>query len=242
MPASFFRGDYHAQTFGAQVMSGYNFNKVKAGELDIGTITPEAGLRYTNVAQKSYTNSLGLHFNNKTNETWTAVAGAKYAKTIQTDINNVNVAVTPEAKVALTYDFLRDKQNRSVTLANGATYATNGENMNRLGFELGAGVSFKVADAVDVGVSYEGKFKTDYSDHTGLLNVKYPSDLSFSMEYPAFAKRRGIFNVENHLFIKQAFSTLFPNENISCEDRFLYKRSSATGFILNRQTNSESSS
>jgi len=44
--------------------------------------------------------------------------------------------------------------------------------MNRFGVELGAGLSFKMGDT-DVGLAYEGKFKEHYTDHTGMINVKY---------------------------------------------------------------------
>ena len=80
--------------------------------------------------------------------------------------------MTPDAKLALTYDFKRDAQNRTVTLANGASYVAEGENMKRFGVEVGAGLSFKMGDT-DVGLSYEGKFKEHYTDHTGMINVKY---------------------------------------------------------------------
>ena len=45
--------------------------------------------------------------------------------------------------------------------------------MKRFGVELGAGVSVKVGNNTDIGLSYEGKFKDHYTDHTGLINVKY---------------------------------------------------------------------
>lgn len=152
--------DYDANTLGLQAMAGYSF----------GEWTPEAGLRYTNVKRKSYTNSLGIHVGNKTNETWTAVAGAKYGKAFQQESGLI---ITPEAKLTLTYDLKRGKQDRSIRLANGTGYVAEGDSMNRFGVEVGAGVSFKVHNNVDVCVAYEGKFKKYYTDHTGLLNVKY---------------------------------------------------------------------
>ena len=154
------KADYDANTFGIQAMAGYTF----------GLFTPEAGLRYTNVKQKAYTNSLGVHAGNKTVETLTAVAGAKYAQAFQLDQGFV---VTPEAKLAFTYDIDRSKQDRSISLANGSGYLAEGDNMERFGFEMGVGASVKVLNNLDIGLSYEGKFKKDYSDHTGLLNVKY---------------------------------------------------------------------
>ena len=127
-------------------------------------------MRYTNVRQKAYTNSLGVRFANKTNDTLTGIVGLRYAKTFKA---GSGLLITPEGKLALTYDLSRSNQGRSVTLANGTGYVAEGKNLDRTGLELGAGVSFKVIDSLDIGLSYEGKFRKDYSDHTGLFNVKY---------------------------------------------------------------------
>lgn len=152
--------DYDANTLGVQALTGYSF----------GNWTPEGGLRYTNVRQKAYTNSLGVRFANKTNDTLTGIVGLRYAKTFKA---GSGLLITPEGKLALTYDLSRSNQGRSVTLANGTGYVAEGKNLDRTGLELGAGVSFKVNDSLDIGLSYEGKFRKDYSDHTGLFNVKY---------------------------------------------------------------------
>ena len=152
--------DYDANTLGVQALTGYSF----------GNWTPEGGLRYTNVRQKAYTNSLGVRFANKTNDTLTGIVGLRYAKTFKA---GSGLLITPEGKLALTYDLNRSNQGRSVTLANGTGYVAEGKNLDRTGLELGAGVSFKVNDSLDIGLSYEGKFRKDYSDHTGLFNVKY---------------------------------------------------------------------
>ena len=154
------QSDYHANTFAAQAMAGYAINDI---------VTPEAGLRYTSVRQRSYTNALGARMASKTLDTWTWVAGIKAAKTFREG----DTIITPDAKLALTYDFNRDGQNRTVTLANGSSYVADGKNMERFGVELGVGATVKVNNNTDIGLSYEGKFKTHYTDHTGMINVKY---------------------------------------------------------------------
>lgn len=60
-----------------------------------------------------------------------------------------------------------------VTLANGSSYATNGEALDKFGMEFGAGLTADINDNVEMSVGYEGRFRTDYSDHTGLVNAKY---------------------------------------------------------------------
>ena len=39
--------------------------------------------------------------------------------------------------------------------------------------EFGAGVTAEVNDKVELSFGYEGKFREDYQDHTGLINAKY---------------------------------------------------------------------
>ncbi len=153
------KSDYRADTFAAQAMAGYTF----------GILTPEAGLRYTSVRQKAYTNALGARMSGKTLDTWTGVAGLKASKSFRAG----KTTITPDAKLALTYDFKRDGQARTVTLANGSSYVAEGENMKRFGVEAGVGISAKIGNHTDISLSYEGKFKDHYTDHTGLINFKY---------------------------------------------------------------------
>ncbi len=96
------------------------------------------------------------------------VAGAKAAKTFTAD----KYAVTPEAKLALTYDLARPNEDRTVTLPDGSSYVAAGEKLNRLGLEIGAKAAVRLTNAVEVSLSYDGAFKEHYQDHTGLMNVK----------------------------------------------------------------------
>ena len=139
-------------------MTGYTF----------GDFTPEAGLRYTSVRQRSYKNALGAEMASKTLDTWTWVGGVNAAKSFRAG----EATITPSAKLAATYDFRRDGQARTVTLANGSSYVADGESMKRFGVEAGAGVSATFGKT-EIGLSYEGKFKDHYTDHTGLINFKY---------------------------------------------------------------------
>lgn len=45
--------------------------------------------------------------------------------------------------------------------------------VDRFGMEFGAGVTAEVNDNVELSLGYEGKFREDYQDHTGLINAKY---------------------------------------------------------------------
>ncbi|MBO4644597.1 MAG: autotransporter outer membrane beta-barrel domain-containing protein [Alphaproteobacteria bacterium] len=153
------KSEYDTETLAFQVLTGYMF----------GILTPETGVRYTKAFQKSYINALGVKMNNQKFETWTGVVGMKVSK----DVRLAKYMITPEAKISLTYDFQREDFKRTVTLANGSGYVVEGEGLKRAGAEISGGVSVKAGNHTDIGVSYEGKFKKDYADHTGLLNIKY---------------------------------------------------------------------
>ena len=152
------KNSYKADTYSARVATGYA----------LGVLTPEAALRFTAVRQKAYTDALGARVSAKSLNTATMVAGAKAAKTFTAD----KYAVTPEAKLALTYDLARPNEDRTVTLPDGSSYVAAGEKLNRLGLEIGAKAAVRLTNAVEVSLSYDGAFKEHYQDHTGLMNVK----------------------------------------------------------------------
>ena len=156
--------DYDVDSYGLQVMSGY-----ETGYKGFD-ITPEAGLRYVHIDQDGYTDSIGNHVSGDDYDILTAVIGAKVGKTYALE-NGMNIK--PEARVAATYDLMNDDVNSVVTLANGAAYTVEGDALDRFGMEFGAGVTADLNDKVVVSVGYEGKFREDYQDHTGLLNAKY---------------------------------------------------------------------
>ena len=154
--------DYEADTIGAQIATGYNF----------GILTPEAALRYTHVKQDDHTDALGATIQSKSFDTWTAVGGVKLSKKYVLK-SNQRVGITPELKLAATYDFERDDETNTVVLADGSSYIVEGDMMKRFGVEAGANVGVTIGNDSEITLSYEGKFKKDYQDHTGLINFKY---------------------------------------------------------------------
>jgi opacity protein-like surface antigen len=58
-------------------------------------------------------------------------------------------------------------------LANGASYTVDGEKLNRLGFELGAKVTTKATEKVEVSAGYLTRIREDYQDHTLTVDAKY---------------------------------------------------------------------
>lgn len=158
------KADYDVDTIGLQAMTGYDM-QVKGFNL-----TPEAGLRYVHISQDSYKDSADQKVSANDADILTGVIGAKASKDFALE-NGMNLR--PEARLAMTYDLINDDNNSVVTLANGSAYSVNGEALDRFGIEFGAGLTADVNDNVELSVGYEGKFREDYQDHTGLFNAKY---------------------------------------------------------------------
>lgn len=158
------KADYDVETFGLQAMTGYDMN------IDGLGVTPEAGLRYVHIKQDAYKDSADQRVSANDSDILTGVIGAKVSKNFELS-NGMNIK--PEARIAATYDLMNDDVNSVVTLANGSAYTVNGEALDRFGMEFGAGVTAEVNDNVELSLGYEGKFREDYQDHTGLINAKY---------------------------------------------------------------------
>lgn len=158
------KADYDVETFGLQAMTGYDMNINGLG------ITPEAGLRYVHIKQDAYKDSADQRVSANDSDILTGVIGAKVSKNFELS-NGMNIK--PEARIAATYDLFNDDVNSVVTLANGSAYAVEGEALDRFGMEFSAGVTAEVNDNVELSLGYEGKFRQDYQDHTGLINAKY---------------------------------------------------------------------
>lgn len=158
------KADYDVETFGLQAMTGYEFG------INGFSLTPEAGLRYVHISQDSYKDSAEQKISGNDSDILTGVIGAKVSKNFA--LNN-GVILQPEFRLAATYDLKNDKAGATVTLANGSAYQVTGEALDRFGVEVGAGVTAALNDRVDISLGYEGKFRDDYQDHTGLINAKY---------------------------------------------------------------------
>ena len=158
------KADYDVETFGLQAMTGYDMQFKNFG------LTPEVGLRYVHIKQDAYTDSADQGVSGNDSDILTGVIGAKVNKTFALDNG---MLIKPEARIAATYDLMNDDVNSVVTLANGSAYMVEGDALDRFGMEFGAGVTTEVNDNVEFALGYEGKFREDYQDHTGLVNLKY---------------------------------------------------------------------
>ncbi len=156
---------YDVEALGLQAMTGYDIYMTPDTVL-----TPEAGLRYVHIKNKAYTSSMDERIKSENSDIVTGVIGAKFRKTYALDNG---VSLMPELRAAVTYDISHDNSKTTVTMINGAGYEIEGKALNRYGMEVGAGVTAELNDNVDLSLGYEGKFRKDYQDHTGLVNAKY---------------------------------------------------------------------
>ena len=156
--------DYDVENIGLQVMSGYDIH------IDDYSITPEVGLRYAHISQDDYTDTTDQHVSGNESDILTGVVGVKASKSWEL---TEGIRIEPEVKLAATYDMMNDNSNSVVTLANGSSYWVKGEELDRAGIEVGVGVTAEFTDKVEVSLSYEGKFRDNYRDNTGMLNLKY---------------------------------------------------------------------
>lgn len=161
------KADYDVETLGLQAMTGYDIHSRTTGV----TLTPEAGVRYLHIKNKEYTDSAGQKTKNEDSDVLTGVLGIGLSKNYR--IIYTNIRVKPEARVAMTYDFQQDDTKSTVTLPNNAVYSVTGKPLNRYGVEIGAGFTADFYDTMELSLGYEGKFREDYQDHTGLVNAKY---------------------------------------------------------------------
>ena len=158
------KSKYDVEAFGLQAMTGYDIYT------SAFNITPEAGLRYVHVKQDAYTDTAGQRVKSQDTDTLTGVLGAKITKSFAT---GNGMLLKPELKAAMTYDISHDNSKSTVTLVNGAVYSVTGKPLNRFGVEVGGGVTAELNDSVELFLGYEGKFRKDYQDHTGMINAKY---------------------------------------------------------------------
>ncbi len=152
---------YKTRTLSAQATAGYDF----------GVLSPEAALRYTNVRQDAFTDALGARMKAKTTDTLTGVGTLKFSRDYRLR-DNLTTGLTPELKVSGTYDFTRGDEERTVLLPDNSSYVVKGSPLNRFGIEAGAGLSVNLGNRMEFSLSYEGRFKTHFMEHGGLLNVK----------------------------------------------------------------------
>jgi len=154
-----FNHKHDVNTFGAQVMTGYDF---------ASGFTPEAGLRYLHVHQDAYNNGVG-HVNSGDSDFLTGVAGIKYSFTIDAPYA---VKWAPELRAAATYDFVSDNTNATVVIPGAPAYVVYGDRLSRMGGEFGIGLTATYHN-LKISLNYDLDLHEDYTSQTGMLKFRY---------------------------------------------------------------------
>lgn len=164
------KSDYDVDVFSAQAMIGYDLGSARISKnYRTGSLMPEIGARYLLVKQRGYTDTAGQHVGNADATTVTGVAAVHYTA----DYKLGSVVIYPDLRGAVTYDFVQDDWENIVHLPNNRSYRITAERLDELGFEAGIEIGMRIANRFDIALSYLGMFRKDYTDHTGLLNLKY---------------------------------------------------------------------
>ena len=157
-------GDYDAQSYALQAMTGYEmaYNNT--------IFTPETGLRYIHVSQDGYKDTAGQYVYGSEVDTLTGIFGIRAEQAYELDNG---WTLRPQARLAYTYDIANDNGNSVASLANGAVYSVTGEPMKRSGLEADVALTADITDSASISLGYQGKFRDHYKDHTGLVNFRY---------------------------------------------------------------------
>ena len=134
-----------------------------------GSFIPQIGFRYINIKQKGYTDSADQTVSDAEAQTMTGIGGLHYTA----DYKMGPVIFYPDLHAAVSYDFVSDELSATSSLAGSKPYTITAERLDELGIELGAEVGLRIANRVDIALSYLGMFRKDYTNHTEFTNLKY---------------------------------------------------------------------
>ena len=149
---------YDVDTYAGQLAAGY--------ETKIG-ITPEIGARYIYLKQDTYSNGIST-IDADNYDVLTGIAAVKYAAPAM----GKEVVVTPEARMAATYDFIADNGQSVVSMPGATAYVAEGERLARFGAEFGVSAKVEYKD-LELSLGYDFGVRRDYTSQTGSIKLKY---------------------------------------------------------------------
>lgn len=152
-------GEYDVDSEGAQIMTGYDFAT---------GITTQVGARYLHIAQDGYTDDAGTQVGSLNTDFLSGVAGLKYAFAIE---NDWEIQLRPELSAAMTYDFISDGTQATVTMPGTQAYNVAGERLSRLGGEFGIGLT-ALYRGIEVSLMYDLDLHQDYTSQTGVIKFR----------------------------------------------------------------------
>lgn len=159
-----FKAKYHADVYAMQAMTGYEYIHKYVD------MTPQIGMRYNYIKRHGYNDGAEQQVSGKDMDIWTGVAGVTLSK----DLYGYNcMRFRPEIYAGITYDMESDRDNATVNFINGGGYTVNGKRLDRMGYEVGAGLNAEMTEHLSASLNYLGGFRDKYQNHTGLIGLKY---------------------------------------------------------------------
>ncbi|MBP5295836.1 MAG: autotransporter domain-containing protein, partial [Bacteriovoracaceae bacterium] len=179
---------YNIKSLGGQVMLGYDWHplmveakdETKNDEKQVTpeyhwsslqlAITPAIGLRYIRLNTDDYVDTAGQDVVVGSRDILTGIFGAKIGAILKMENG---LRLIPEAQAAVTYDAKQAKIESKVTLPNDASYRVSGNNLDRVGTELGVSLTAQLNNHFAISANYTGKLLKSYTNHSGLLGLNY---------------------------------------------------------------------
>ena len=152
------KANYDVDSLGTQITSGYNI------KLDNLIIAPEAGIRYLNIRQEGYKDSIGTMVEHSNSDFVTVMAGLK----VGADLGKVR----PLVGVIVGYDVVSDDIVTTNTLANGGLYTIRGEALDRLSTMVVGGLGADLGKNSTIKLEYSGNYRKEYFDHSGMIRFE----------------------------------------------------------------------
>lgn len=147
---------YDVDTYGAQIMTGYQWD----------ILDNYAGVRYTYIDVDRYNNGL-TEVDTKNSQIATAVIGTKVSK----DFTPAKgVVLTPEFRLAGTYDFKADNSKATIgIMGSTASYTIENRRLHRAAVETGVGLTASIRN-LELSANYDASLRSE--SNTQAVNLK----------------------------------------------------------------------
>lgn len=158
------RGKYHADLWGMQGLTGYKFS---THMLDM---TPQMGLRYNYIKRHGYNDGAEQQISGKNMDIFTGVLGLALSKDLYW---HECLKLRPEVYGGLTYDFISDRDKAVVWTSQGERYVIDGKRLNKIGYQIGAGITSELTERLSFNIGYLGNFRKNFHDNSGIMGLSY---------------------------------------------------------------------
>lgn len=161
--------DYDTDVIAVSSKLGYSLGYMRMGDWLTGDLVPNVGARYFNIQREAYTDSLGQQVDETDMNVLTGLIGLMYD--VEFPLGKSS-ALRTRLGASATYDFIKPKGTTDVIIPSGRRYTIIPEEQERFGVEAEARASLNIAQKVQIGLTYQGLFKSDYQNHTGLIDLR----------------------------------------------------------------------